>query len=313
MVQDSLKTPIAFLIFNRPDTTLKVFKEIEKARPSKLLIVADGPRSSKPGEDEKCAATRAIINQVSWDCEVFTNYSEINLGCKKRVSSGLNWVFSMVEEAIILEDDCLPNSSFFRFCEELLEKYRYDERVGIISGTNLAERHASDSYYFSCYPHIWGWASWRRVWSNYDAEMNGLDDLLNSKNFVGMFRTSNEFNYWKDTFLRVHRGDVNTWDAQVVFMSFLFRYLTIYPNSNLISNIGFRADATHTFNDSPLANLLIYEMQFPLIHPKGYLIDIEAENFRKNVESIGLSKISLLQRGLERVLVNVKKLLNLGK
>jgi hypothetical protein len=137
MSQRQLKTTVAFFIFNRPYTTEKVFAEIAKAKPPKLLVVADGPHPDRPGEVDACATVRAIINHVDWKCEVLTNYSDVNLGCRRRVASGLNWVFDQVEEAIILEDDCLPHPSFFRFCEELLEIYRHDERVMHIAGSNF--------------------------------------------------------------------------------------------------------------------------------------------------------------------------------
>ncbi|MFM6245941.1 MAG: FkbM family methyltransferase, partial [Dolichospermum sp.] len=132
-----LKTPVCFIIFNRPDVTQRVFQKISEAKPPKLLVIADGPRIDKVGEEQKCAATRAIIDQVDWECQVLTNYSDINLGCRKRIYTGLDWVFSQVEEAIILEDDCLPDSSFFRFCEELLEKYRDHPRIMLVCGQNL--------------------------------------------------------------------------------------------------------------------------------------------------------------------------------
>ncbi|MEW6491011.1 MAG: glycosyltransferase family 2 protein, partial [Cyanobacteriota bacterium] len=164
-----MKTPVVFIIFNRPDTTQKVFEAIRQAHPPLLFVIADGPRPNKPGEDQKCAATRAIIDQVDWDCEVLTNYSEINLGCERRVSSGLNWVFDTVEEAIILEDDCLPHPTFFSFCEELLDYYRNDQRVMVITGQNVqfGRKRTDYTYYFSRYNHCWGWASWRRAWRSY--------------------------------------------------------------------------------------------------------------------------------------------------
>lgn len=133
----ALKTPVVFIIFNRSDTTEKVFAEIAKVRPRKLLVIADGPRPDHPSDIERCKAARAVIERVDWDCEVLTNYSEANLGCKACVSSGLDWAFQNVEEVIILEDDYLPHPTFFRFCEESLERYRDDERIALISGTNL--------------------------------------------------------------------------------------------------------------------------------------------------------------------------------
>ena len=144
-----LKTPVAFIIFNRPDTTERVFAEIVKAKPPKLLVVGDGPRANREGDAAKVAAARAITKRVDWPCEVLTNFSEVNLGCKVRVSSGLDWVFEQVPEAIILEDDCLPHQTFFRFCEELLERYRDDQRIGMISGDNFQFGHTinDDSYF----------------------------------------------------------------------------------------------------------------------------------------------------------------------
>lgn len=194
-----LKTPIAFIIFNRPDTTARVFAEIAKAKPPKLLVVADGARSNRQGEAEKVAATRAIIEQVNWPCEVITNFSDKNLGCKNRVSTGIDWVFEQVPEAIILEDDCLPDPSFFRFCEEMLEKYRDDQRIGMISGDNLqfGRRRNNDSYYFSRYVHIWGWASWRDKWqSSYDVRMKKWPEVRDGNWLVDMVRNKKEASVW---------------------------------------------------------------------------------------------------------------------
>ncbi len=162
-----LKTTIAFLIFNRPDATERVFEEIGKAKPPMLLVIADGPRAQVPEDAEKCAASRAIIEQADWDCRIVKNYSDINMGCRNRVSSGLNWVFDTVEKAIILEDDCLPSPSFFRFCQELLTYYQDDVRVMTINGTNwqLGWKIGDGSYYFSRFNLIWGWATWRRAWT----------------------------------------------------------------------------------------------------------------------------------------------------
>lgn len=174
MTDFKLTTPVAFIIFNRPDTTERVFAEIAKAKPQKLLVVGDGARANRNVEVAKVAACRAIIERVDWPCEVLTNFSEINLGCKVRVSSGLDWVFEQVEEAIILEDDCLPDPTFFRFCQEMLARYRDDQRIGMISGDNLqfGRRQNDESYYFTKYVHIWGWATWRDRWrDSYDVNL----------------------------------------------------------------------------------------------------------------------------------------------
>jgi GT2 family glycosyltransferase len=163
MANFQLTTPVAFLIFNRPDTTARVFEAIRQAKPPKLLVVADGPRPDRPDDIEKCKAARAIVEGVDWDCEVLKNYSDINLGCGKRPATGITWVFEQVEEAIILEDDCMPNPTFFEFCQAMLAEYRDDKRIMMIGGTNFLGEWKSkiQSYHFSFYGGTWGWASYK--------------------------------------------------------------------------------------------------------------------------------------------------------
>ena len=164
-----MRTPVAFLIYRRPDLTARVFEAIARAKPPVLLVVADGPKDA--GEEARCAAAREVIEKVDWPCEVRRNYSDANLGCRERVATGLDWVFRQVEEAILLEDDCLPSPDFFAFCEAMLERFRNDDRVGHVSGSNSDRGRASreTSYYFSRYSTIWVWATWRRAWKDYDA------------------------------------------------------------------------------------------------------------------------------------------------
>jgi len=267
-----LNTPVAFIIFNRPDTTERVFAEIAKAKPPKLLVVADGPRLGREGEVDQCAATRAIIDRVDWDCEVLTNFSDVNLGCKGRVSSGLDWVFQQVPAAIILEDDCLPHPTFFKFCEELLVRYRYDQRISQINGSNLnfGNRINNDSYYFSRHSYIWGWASWRDRWQDsYDVEIKNWPRIRDERRVEDLVCFRSEQSFWANIFEQVYQGKVNTWDFQWVFACNFTGRLTIVPNVNLISNIGFGVNATHTSGSSVLANLPVEELQFPLIHPEG--------------------------------------------
>lgn len=270
MTDYTFRTPIAFIIFNRPDTTAQVFSEIAKVRPPKLLVVGDGPRVSRPGEAENVAATRAIIEQVDWPCEVLTNFADVNLGCKRRVSSGINWIFEQVEEAIILEDDCLPHPSFFRFCQEMLERYRDDERVAMVSGDNfLFDRvPMSESYYFSRYLHIWGWASWRRAWKDYDVEIRDWPYVQRSGLIKYSIRHRGEQAYWRQAFKEVYQGRLDTWDYQWVLSSWIQNRLAIMPSVNLISNIGFGPRATHTTGVSIYAAMPTREIDFPLCHPR---------------------------------------------
>ncbi len=277
-----LKTPVAFIIFNRPETTERVFAEIAKARPPKLLVVADGPREDRSGEAEKCAATRAIIDRVDWDCEVLRNFSDQNLGCKMRVSSGIDWVFEQVEEAIILEDDCMPDSTFFRYCEELLVRYRNDKRIGLISGDNFqfGQFRNDDSYYFSKYVHIWGWATWRDRWiSSYDVSMSKWPQIQKEGWLLDMVGNEREAIFWNKIFELVYRGEIDTWDYQWVFANWVEGRSTVLPSKNLISNIGFDSNATHTTGDSELANLPTHPLTFPLKHPICVIRNKQADAF----------------------------------
>ena len=192
MTYYQLSIPVAFIIFNRPDTTARVFEEIRRAQPPQLLVIADGPRLNHPEDVEKCAAARAIIEQVDWDCKVLRDFAESNMGCKQRVSSGLDWVFGTVQEAIILEDDCLPHPTFFQFCQELLKHYRDDTRIMAINGTNVLGKWKADiqDYHFSYHGGVWGWASWRRAWEYYDASMSMWNDAEVRKRIRLAFRTS---------------------------------------------------------------------------------------------------------------------------
>jgi hypothetical protein len=282
MAEYRFTTPVAFIIFNRPDTTERVFAEISKVRPPKLLVVGDGPRSSRTGEKERVAATRSIIGKVDWPCEVLTNYSDVNLGCKKRVSSGIDWVFEQVEDAIILEDDCLPHPTFFRFCQEMLERYRHDQRIGMISGDNFqfGKCNIQDSYYFSKYVHVWGWASWRDRWrASYDVNISRWPQVRDQKRLEDLVLDKKEVTYWRAIFERVYQGGIDTWDYQWVFANWIEGRVNILPSVNLVSNIGFSPDATHTTGVSQLAELPTTGMQFPLIHPAVRARNVAADRF----------------------------------
>ncbi len=276
-----METPVAFIIFNRPDRTERVFAEIAKARPTKLLLIADGARADRPGEAEKCVATRAVVEKVDWDCEVLKDYSEVNLGCGLRPASGISWVFQNVDEAIILEDDCLPDPTFFRFCDEMIDRYREDKRVMTISGNNFqyGTKRTAQSYYFSRYPHTWGWATWRRAWELYDFEMKLWPPLRETSWLLDTLGDPESAAYWRTIFDGLSRiSDV--WDYQWIFSCWAQNGLAVLPNVNLISNIGWGDDATHTrTRDNPSANLRTEAMSFPLDHPTCMIRNREADDF----------------------------------
>lgn len=283
-----LKTPVAFIIFNRPDLTRIVFESIRKVQPKKLLVIADGARF--PEEETKCNQAREIINKVDWDCEVLTNFSDVNLGCKKRVSSGLDWVFSQVEEAIVLEDDCLPAESFFYFCQELLKYYKNDKRIMHISGNNFQHKNQKHnnqySYYFSKYSHIWGWATWKRAWQYYDVKIQSFPIFKSQKLINFICKSTDEQNYWLNIFDEVFNENIDTWDVQWLYSCWTQNGLSILPKLNLVSNIGFRADATHTIHDSYLANIPIFEI-WNIENPKFIVINQDADGytFKNNFSS----------------------------
>jgi hypothetical protein len=276
------RAPVVLLMFARPDTTARVLDAIREARPPRLLLVADGARDDVPGEEERCAETRDLVERVDWDCEVSTEFADRNMGQKARVESGLTWAFELEEEAIVLEDDTLPHPSFFRFCDELLERYRDDERILSISGNNFQfdGPASSDSYYFSRYPHIWGWAGWRRAWDLYDPEMTRWPELRDTGWLERLLDTPHSAAYWSYQFELNYR-DRHTWDFAWLFAAWLQGGLHVVPNVNLVSNLGFREDATHTRPEQAdfLGELPTHEMAFPLTHPEAVTRNAPADDF----------------------------------
>lgn len=275
-----LKTPVAVLIFNRPETTKHTLSSVFEARPEKLFVIADGPR---PGTDdlEKCEAARACVDDFDWQCDVVKNYSEVNLGCGMRPASGLDWVFQQVDRAIILEDDCLPEASFYRFCEELLDRYQDEHRVAMISGNNFqsGKRRSEYSYYFSRYTHIWGWATWKRTWQHYDFQMREWQKLRETKWLEDVLQNQPAAAFWHNLFDNV-RNKGSVWDFQWAFSCWLHDQVAVLPQVNLVSNIGWGEAATHTKDpNNPAAFLPTFAMDFPLRHPSAITIDREADNF----------------------------------
>lgn len=303
-----MKTPITFIIFKRPKTTEKVFEVIRQAQPKKLFVIADGPRPDREGEAEACEVTRAIIDRVDWECEVIKNYSETNLGCAKRVSSGLNWVFDNVEKSIILEDDCIPEVTFFRFCEELLEKYQDDTRIASIAAQNaqFGNKRTDYSYYFSRYSHCWGWATWKRAWKYYDLNIKLWKEVKESNILYDILLDPKAVSYWTRVFDSVYENSTGiTWDYQWTFACWMQGGLSIIPNVNLVSNVGVGADSTHftTGQQFDFINIPTAAMEFPLKHPPFIVRNSQADNFiQKTV--YGETTLQMMKQELKKVLKN---------
>jgi len=270
----ALATPVALFVFNRPDTTRRVFDAIARIEPRRLLLVADGPRPARAGEAEICRQVREIVSRVDWPCEVGTNFSQHNLGCQERMISGLDWVFSLVEDAIVLEDDCLPDPSFFPFCQELLERYRGDSRIAYISGVNLVGKHlhTADSYFFSEIGGIWGWATWRAEWQRYDRNLTDWPRLKHENALSEIFRDPKAVAFLTRIFDAMHaKTGPNTWDYQWLYTCLKNHSLTAVSSVNLVGNIGFGPEATHTVNEDIRFMLPPVAIEFPLKHPASFI------------------------------------------
>lgn len=262
-------TPILFLIFNRPDTTQMVFNRIKEIKPQRLYVAADAPRKNMKNEEEKCNETRAIINNIDWECEVKTLFREENLGCKKAVSEAITWFFEQEEMGIILEDDCLPDLSFFPFCKELLIRYKDDNRVGHIGGNCfLPEVIKNTSYDFSSITHIWGWATWRRVWQNVNINFPFWNE--EKKRHKDLFYNKMEEIYFTSFISDAinQRNGLNPWGVFYYYSLRLQNQISIYPSVNLVTNIGLNdPNATHTKKNNNKLFVSSTPINFPLRHP----------------------------------------------
>ena len=305
-----METPLALIIFNRPRPTEKVFREIAKVRPRKFFVIADGPRPDHPSDAEACAETRAIIERVDWPCEVLKNYSEVNLGCGQRPHTGIDWVFKQVDKCIILEDDCVPDPSFFPFCEELLEKYYEDERVMHISGRGVFPNNPTSrySYYFSHSLSCWGWATWARAWRYYDKKVSIWPELRDTPWLENIFGNERISQSMKKHFDRFHDPtfEVNTWDMAWLVACWSQNGLGIRPYSNLITNIGFDEGATHKqwAQIMKMIDVPTSSVRFPLQHPPFVVRDITADQFTIDRQLKAESKLSRrrwYRRQLERI------------
>jgi hypothetical protein len=289
-----LNTPVLFLIFNRQEITQKVFKAIRQAKPKQLFVAADGPRKGKENEKEKCKQARKIIEQVDWNCEVRRLFQDKNLGCKIAVSSAIDWFFQNVDEGIILEDDCLPNQSFFWFCQELLERHKNDMRVWHIAGRNNLGSYLPSlyDYHFATGGSIWGWATWKNRWEYNNLSLDIIEDKEASKKLKDFLCNTNSFRGHLDAMRAIKEGKVNTWDYHWGFSIKINNGLSIVPSKNLVKNIGFGEDATHTtFNNIDQLNIVANEIVFPIKHPPTVSVDRKLSNLQDNIAFSSESKL----------------------
>jgi hypothetical protein len=281
-----LETPILFLIYNRPDHTAKVFEEIKKAKPAFLFVAADGPKGDVNGDNSKCQQARSILDDVNWKCEVKTLLRNENMGSKFGVSAAISWFFENVDEGIILEDDCLPDTTFFSFASSLLKYYRHDETIMHINGTNYLKRKKvvrDESYYFSNLCHPWGWATWKRSWQKYDLAMSGFEEFVRSGSLSFLSRDEKIVTQWINSLSGANANRILCWDYQWFYTVWKNRGWAITPAQNLITNIGFGPEGTFTrYSYSHIGNMKSYHMQ-NLIHPREKKICTQADDIALNL------------------------------
>lgn len=272
-----VRAPVAMVVFNRPETTARILERIKAVRPRQVFVIADAPRSRVESDRERCNAVREIIDRIDWCQDVRKIYAQSNMGCRQRLASGISAVFDSVPEAIILEDDCLPDLSFFRYCDELLERYRDREDVMSISGANFQYGWPmSNSYYGSRFAHVWGWASWRRAWSRYDVSLSDWPELRRNPTLLDL-ETPGYREYWTRIFDLVRDGKIDTWDFQWTFAHMRHKAVAITPTVNLVENIGFSSGATHTARVPQWFRQSAASIVTPLSHPCALKIDDDAD------------------------------------
>jgi hypothetical protein len=305
---------VAFLLFNRPDVTRETFSRIRAARPERLFLIADGPRSHVETDAARCTEARAAVETIDWPCQIERIYSDVNLGCGRRVSSGLSEVFQAVDRAIIVEDDCLVEPTFFEFCRQLLDRYADDERIMSINGQNFGWPEYDDarSYAFSKYFYPWGWATWSRAWRLYDFHMTEWPTYRDAGMLAAQC-TDEERDYWIEMFNRTYDRVIDTWDYQYLLTCWLHHGLSIVPRVNLVANIGFDADATHTTDPSSRCNTMQTASIESICHPNEVCRDAKLDKLIYDLAHYGVERrakaleLAALERRLPRRLKKLVK------
>ncbi len=316
-------TPILFIIFNRIRTTPKAFECIRQMRPKHLYIAADGPRAEKPGEELICQQTRELVlRMIDWPCEVKTLFRDENWGCGKGVSDAISWFFNQVEEGIVLEDDCIPHPSFFEFCSVLLDRYRDNEKIMHIGGNNFqfGQTRGDGDYYYSFFSHNWGWASWKRAWEHFEYDVDNEKNKIR-KIYKAAYKNNKPLiNFFDNRFIEVKSPQNHIWDIQWHFAIIKNKGISIVPNKNLVENIGFGTDGTHTLREEDWNTLNVAQELQSFRKPSMLLIDNEADEFtmKNNFRVDDLyqkfnenkkAKAIIRRRNSERFLINSVKLI----
>lgn len=275
-------TPVLLITFNRPETTRIVFDAIRRATPKKLYIAADAPRIGNIEDENKCATVKEIVKQVDWDCKVYYRFAELNQGCGPGPFNAISWAFENEDRLIILEDDCVPAKPFFKYCDELLERYKFDTRIWMISGNQYNEEKVTTphSYFFSRYGHSWGWATWKRCWDSMDLLITKYPLIIDQDLYKSAFRTNKEVNFFQKKIESIYKDDVlksHIWDFQFGFAITSNNGLCIVPKKNLVTNIGYWGEHSQKKNRYHLRQV---DDNYEIIsHPDFILIDVNYDSY----------------------------------
>jgi hypothetical protein len=278
--------PVVIVVFNRPEKTKLLLEALRLVAPTKLYVICDGPRKNHELDKTNVTLVRKIVDdELTWDCEVTKIYSEINLRGPKRVPSGLDIVFEKEEQAIILEDDCIPTTQFFQFIDELLNRYKDDSRIGTVCGFNPEfdfwgnpiEIKRNASYLFSRIPATWGWATWRRVWKNFDRNMTDFPELVQNKQFNTISNISSVRSFFVQKYTLFYQGKQDHWDYRLMYSLFLQNQLSIIPNVSLVSNIGADGTGQNMGKKDYLSLKKGETLTMPLIHPSVFMPNYKYE------------------------------------
>ena len=306
--------PVLLLVFNRIEETQKVVAVLKQVKPSRLYVAADGPRSGNASDHQGCKAVRDYLRkELNWEMDLVLRFQDENMGSGKHVSSAISWFFEQEEEGIILEDDCIPALSFFKFCGDLLQRYKMDDKIQLIGGTNYFSPGNNDSYYFSDLPQIWGWATWRRAWKHNDFSLKSIDENRLKQLVKSRFKNHQLQDYWLKVYRMMKTDPLDAWDYQWTFSMWNAGGIAIIPAKNLISNVGYGELATHTKHkidevfDRPTED--IREM----VHPKSKKVrkDLDLKLFFNNFEP--RKSFYFLRKLKDKIRCEVKKLIGIGK
>ncbi|MEI8232351.1 MAG: glycosyltransferase family 2 protein [bacterium] len=295
-----IKTPVAIFTYRRIDNLERLVAPIRRAKPKELYLISDGPKNIQEAALVNEVRTK-LARLIDWPCQVHKNYAKTNMGLKERFSTGIDWVFKYECRAIFIEDDCIAGPTFFKFCDELLERYKDDEGVFSISGNNFqfGSKKTKESYYFSRYPHIWGWATWKRAWNLYDTQISDWPTRRSTSWLLDVTHGFIISKFWKYIFDRLYGGKINTWDYQLTYASFKNHGLNIIPSVNLVTNVGYGADSTNIKKLNKTIGVATSSMQFPLVHPKRFVTDDIADSRIDNLVYLHpLGRVSLLIKSI---------------